>query len=74
MVKHLYRVHLKSFRINAFEIFTKFEYILTKICKFKNANSKKCDVMELNGRIRFQQAEIILHTLTFMYICLGANF
>ena len=33
VVKHLYRAHFKSFRINTFEIFTKLEFILIKIEK-----------------------------------------
>ena len=64
MIKHLYRVHFKSFRINAFEIFTELESILTKIekkyAKLKVRITENCDVMKRNGlRIRVQQAEII---------------
>ena len=62
--KHLYSVHFKSFRINAFEIFTKLDIILTKIeKKMQNLEmpiTENCDVIEQNGlQIHVQQAKII---------------
>ena len=63
VVNYIYSVHFKSFTINALEIFTKSEFILTKIEK-KNQNKKKqitenLDVIEQNGlQIRLQHVKI----------------